>query len=799
MSRMIRKAAVLGAGTMGARIAAHLANAGIDTLLLDVAPDKLTEAEAAKGLTLESRPVRNRVVTQLFEAMQKSRPPALFTPALANRIHTGNFADDLAKLAEADWIIEAVIENFDAKRALLTQIDRYRRSGTIVTSNTSGLPIASLAEGLSPDFRAHWMGVHFFNPPRQMRLVEMIPTPETRPEIVEFLRDFCDRRLAKVVVFAKDRPNFIANRLFIFAMMDLLKSRQAHGLTIEEVDALTGPLIGRPNTATFRLADFVGVDVCLFVAETLYRLVPEDEQREVLIPPEFLKRMVENRWVGDKAGQGFFKRGGKGGKDRLVLNLGTFEYEPPRPVNLPSVEEAKKIRDLGARLRFLLSQNDRAGRFLWDTWSRLLLYAAARIPEITDDVVSIDSTMRYGFNWERGLFEIWDAIGVAATTQRMQAEGKAIPPLVEKLLKTGNQSFYRREHGERSYFDLAKGSYQPVPHRSGVISISAARERNQVLLSNPGASLLDLGGGIVCLEFHTKANTLDSNVVAMIRSSVKEAERHYEGLVIGNDGQNFCAGANLQWLLELCKARQWDVIRGAVEATQSAFIALRNCRKPVVAAVFGRTLGGGCELSMHAARVQALAETYMGQVETAVGLIPAAGGSKELLLRHMAEVPAEADATPHLKDVFELIAMAKVSSSAAEALDWHLLRPEDRFTMNRDRLIEDARETALSLAATGYAPPPVPPTVPVLGRAGLAALKLSIYMMKRAGYATEYDGYVAGKLAYVLAGGDLPQPVNVPECYMLELEREAFLSLCGEDKTQERMEHMLKTGKPLRN
>ncbi|HZS50014.1 MAG TPA: 3-hydroxyacyl-CoA dehydrogenase NAD-binding domain-containing protein [Bryobacterales bacterium] len=796
MSRIIRKAAVLGAGTMGARIAAHLTNAGVETLLLDIAPDRLTDAEAAQGLTLESKTVRNRIVRQLFEAMQKSRPPALFLPALASRIRTGNFADDLPKIAGVDWIIEAIVENFDAKRALLAQVDNYRKPGTLVSSNTSGLPIASLAEGLSADFRAHWLGVHFFNPPRQMRLVEMIPTPETLPEVIDSLRDFCDRRLGKVVVFAKDRPNFIANRLFLFGLMDLLKSMQKHGLTIEEVDALTGPLIGRPNTATFRLADFVGVDVCVFVGENLYRLVPEDEQREVFSPPEFLKRMVEKRWIGDKAGQGFFKREGK---ERLVLNLETFEYGPPRPVDLPSLEAAKQIRDLGARLRFLLSQQDRAGRFLWDTWSRFLLYAAARIPEITDDVPSIDATMRYGFNWEKGPFEIWDAIGVPESTQRMEAEGKAMPPLVQKLLQSGGASFYKELQGDRFYFDLASVSYRPLSPRPGVTSLAALKQRNKILRSNPGASLIDTGNGILCLEFHSKANTLDRDVISMIRSGVEETESRYEGLVIGNEGQNFCAGANLQWLLELCRSQRWDEIDQAVRATQQAFLALRDCRKPVVAAVFGQTLGGGSELAMHTSRVQALAETYMGQVETAVGLIPAAGGAKELLWRWMGTIPADADPTPYLKEVFELIAMAKVSSSAAEAAEWRLLRSEDPVTMNRDRLIEDARQTALAMAQAGYAAPAAPAMIPVMGRAGLAYLKMSIYLARRAGYATEYDGHVATKLAYVLSGGDLAQPMSVPESYLLDLERQTFLSLCGEAKTQERVEYMLRTGKPLRN
>src|SRR5712692_4464638 len=436
MSRTIRKAAVLGAGTMGARIAGHLANAGIDCLLLDIAP---ADAPSAAD--------RNRIVNQLFEAMQKSRPPALFTPEHARRIRTGNFTDDLPRIADADWIIEAIVENFDAKRALLEQVDRYRKPGTLVSSNTSGLPIASLAEGLSPDFRAHWIGTHFFNPPRQMRLVELIPTPETRPEIVEFVRDFCDRRLGKVVVFAKDRPNFIANRLFMFALMHLLKTMQAHGLTVEEVDALTGPLIGRPHTATFRLADFVGVDMCVFVSENLYRLVPEDDKRDVFIPPEFLKRMVEKRWIGDKAGQGFFKRKSK--EERLVLDLDTFEYRPARAPDLPGLETARKIRDTCARIRHLVWRDDRAGRFLWEIWSELLLYSAARIPEIADDILAVDATMRYGFNWEIGMFEAWDAIGIGDSVRRMDAEGKPLPDLVRKLLLSGAHSFYHQEKGER--------------------------------------------------------------------------------------------------------------------------------------------------------------------------------------------------------------------------------------------------------------------------------------------------------------------------------------------------------------
>ena len=775
MSPTIRKAAVLGAGTMGARIAAHLANAGLDVLLLDL--DTPT-------------------VTRLFEAMQKSRPPALFTRAHAQRIRIGNFQDDLARIADADWIIEAVVENLEAKRDLLPKVDRHRRPGSLVSSNTSGLPIASLAEGLSADFRAHWLGTHFFNPPRQMRLIEVIPTPDTKPEVVDFVRDFADRRLGKVVVFAKDRPNFIANRIFMFAILHLLKTMRAQGLTIEEVDALTGPLIGRPQTATFRLADFVGVDVCVFVSENLYHLVPEDEKREVFLPPDFLKKMVENRWIGDKSGQGFFKKAKDG---RLVLNLDTFEYGPPRPVDLPGLEEARKIRPTGERIRHLVNRDDRAGRFLWETWSELLLYAAARIPEVTDDIVSMDAVMRHGFNWELGLFEIWDAIGVRESARRMEAEGKRLPPLVESLLRSGAESFYQQEKDQRSYFDLATGAHRPLPAEPGVLRLAAVRARDQILRSNPSAALLHLGDGILGVEFTSKANSLDPDVFAMLREAVEETEARYEGLVIGNEGPHFSAGANLAYLLEISRGGRWNEIGQAIDTAHATFLALRDCRKPVVAAVFGQTLAGGCELALHCARVQALCESYIGLVEVSVGLIPGAGGCKEMVCRWMADVPPDGDPTPYLKEAFETIAMAKVSASAAEAHQRRFLRDDDPITMNRDRLLEDARQTALALARTGYHPDPTPPEIRVLGRAGLVSLRLALYLMRTARYITDYDRKIGERLAYILSGGDLPEPATVPESYLLELEREAFLSLCGEPQTQARIESMLQTGKPLRN
>jgi 3-hydroxyacyl-CoA dehydrogenase len=517
----------------------------------------------------------------------------------------------------------------------------------------------------------------------------------------------------------------------------------------------------------------------------VHRLCPEDEKRDMFVPPAFLRAMLEKRLLGDKAGQGFYK---KVKNDRLVLDLQSLEHRPARPPDLPALEEARKIRDAGERIRHLLGRDDRAGRFLWDTFSELFLYSARRIPEITDDLISIDTTMRNGFNWEMGLFEIWDAVGVEDSARRMEKEGKPLAPLVEKLLASGAATFYRQEKDQRFYFDLRTASHQPIPPPPGVMSLAALRRRDKVVKTNKSASLLDAGDGILCLEFHSKANSIDPDVIDMLRAALEETEAHYEGLVIGNEGANFCVGANLQYVLEVARAGRFEEIRRAVETMQNTVLSVRACRKPVVAAVFGQTLAGGCEVAMHCARVQAAAETYMGLVEMGVGLVPGAGGTKEVLMR-----------AASLKDAFELIGMAKVSGSAAEAAEWGFLRPVDPITMNRDRLMEDARQTALAMARAGYLPPAAAPLVPVAGRAGLASLKLSLHMMKEAGYITDYDAEVGRRLAYVLSGGDLPEPASVPESYLLELEREAFVALCGEPKTQQRMEHLLKTGRPLRN
>ena len=786
MKREIRKAAVLGAGTMGSRIAAHLANAGIDCLLLDI---------PAEG---GSPKARNVIVQKSLKALRKSRVPAFFTADVSKRLSVGNFDDDLARISEADWIIEAVVENFDIKRDLLQKVDQHRREGTLVTTNTSGLPVASLAEGLSDDFRRHWLGTHFFNPPRHMRLVEIIETPETDPEVSRFVSDFCDRRLGKVVVYANDRPNFIANRIFLFSVMHSLKTMLDQGLTVEQVDALSGPLIGRTRMATFRLADFTGIDVCLFVAGNLYGLVPDDEKREVYQPPEFLSQMVKKGIVGDKGGQGFYKRDKRVPGGRLVFDIESMDYREPRKPDWPILDEAKRIPSAGERIKFLVNSEGPVGDFLWETISELLLYTAARIPEITDDIAGVDTTMKSGFNWSLGIFEIWDQLGVEQTAERAKAAGKEIPPLVSDVLSSPGKSFYGEKGGARTYFDTNSSTRKTLTDALGTLRLSSVLRRGNVLRSNKGASLLDLGDGIVCLEFHSKANSLDADVFSMIGEAVAEVEAKHDGLVVANEGENFSVGANLMMLLGLSREGKWQEVDKAIEGVQQLFLSLRNCSKPTVAAVFSRTLAGGCELAIHCGRVQAAAESYMGLVEVGVGLIPAGGGCKELLRRHTELLSVTDDLVAATRNVFQLIGMAKVSNSAAEARQWRLLRPVDSITMNRDRLIADAKQTALSLAAANYEPAPRPEVL-VGGKGVRATLQLGLYLMHEAARISDYDRLVGRKLANVLAGGGLSQPSWVSEEYMLNLEREAFLSLCGEEKTQQRMEHILKTGKPLRN
>jgi len=783
MVREIKKAAVFGAGTMGSRIAAHLANAGVPCLLLDL------PGEGAS---------RNAVAEKALKGLLKSRPPAFFTPGAARLIETGNFEDDLERAAGADWIIEAIVERMEPKRELLARVDRIRKPGSLCSSNTSGLPIARLCEGLSEDLRRHWMGTHFFNPPRHMRLVELIPGPDASPEAVRFAAGFCDRRLGKVVVYAKDRPNFIANRIFLFSVMHTIEAMQKFGLTVEEVDALTGPLIGRPRMATFRLADFTGIDVCLYVAKTLYDMVPDDEKREVYKPPKFLEEMVARGVLGDKAGQGFYKKDKSAPGGRLVLDLEKMDYREPRPPSWPVLKEAQQTRDPAGRIGKLIASEEVPGKFLWETLSELFLYAAGRIPEVADDVVSVDTTMRAGFNWEFGIFEIWSRLGVEKTAERMQAEGRRIPPLVRKVLDSPEKTFYQEREGELTFFDLDSGAHKVLQDPPGVLRLSTVKRKKGIIKQGKGARLLDLGEGVVCLEFTSKANTLDADVLERLAETIPELESNYEALVIGNEGQNFCVGANLGMLLELARAGRFEDIAKAVDQTQSLFRALRDSSKPVVAAVFSQTLAGGCELALHAGRVQAAAETYIGLVEAGAGLIPAAGGCKELLRRNTAGLTPADDLIAPTRAAFEKIGMAKVANSAAEAREWRFLRPVDGVTMNRERLLADAKKTALALAGADYRPPAATEVL-AGGRAALAAMKLDLYLMQEAAYISAHDAHIGRKLAETLSGGDLTQPAFVSEEYLLGLEKEAFLSLCGEEKTQQRMDHLLKTGKPLRN
>ncbi len=785
--RELRKAAVLGAGAMGSRIAAHFANAGIDCLLLDLpAPDAQTPAE------------RNAIVNNALKGLAKAKPPALFTESAVKHLRAGNFQDDMARLADAEWIVEAVVEKFDIKRGLLEQVDKVRKPGTLVSSNTSGLPIAKLAEGLSEDFRRHWTGTHFFNPPRHMRLLELIKTPDTAPEVVDFLREFCDKRLGKVVVEAKDRPNFIANRIFLFSVMHTLKTMREHGLSVEEVDALTGPLIGRSRMATFRLADFTGIDVCYYVASNLYELVPEDERREVYRPPDFLKRMVDEGMVGDKAGRGFYKRDKAAPGGKLVLDIDSFEYREPKEPAWPSAFEAKSLPEVAERIRTLIHAEDAAGRFTWDTLSELFLYAANRIPEVCDDIVAIDTVMKAGFNWERGIFEIWNRLGVREIAERMQRDGKTLPPLVERVLESPSQAFYVRNQATPTYFDRESGGQKTIPPRPGVIELDRVRAKGAPVDSNPGASIWDLGDGVALLEFHSKANTLDQNVFDMLGKAIDQTEARFDALVIGNEGAHFSMGANLKMVLGMALESRWEELDRSVALLQDLMNRLRLSSKPVVAAIHGRTLGGGCEMALYSDHVQAAAETYIGLVEVGVGLIPAAGGCAESINRATAGRDLQGDLTRPSNVVFERIGMAKVANSAAEAREWRYLSDSDGITMNRDRLLADAKAAALGLHAAEYTPPE-DQEILVGGRGVKAALELGAWTMRQAEYGSDHDKLIGDKLAHVLAGGDLSLPSFVSRRYMFNLEREAFLSLAGEKKTQQRIEHTLKTGQPLRN
>jgi 3-hydroxyacyl-CoA dehydrogenase len=807
MKRRIEKAVVLGAGTMGSRIAAHFANAGLPCVLLDIVPPNLPAGAPAVG--------RSKIVRAGLDAAKKSKPAAFFTAALADKISIGNFEDDLARCAEADWIIEVVAENLQIKRNLLSRVAQFRKAGAIVTTNTSGLPVHLIAEGMSEEFQQHWAGTHFFNPPRYLKLVEVIPGPKTSSEVVETLSEFCDKRLGKGVVVAKDTPNFIANRIGTFSMLNALRLMGTLGMTVEEVDACTGPAVGWPKSATFRTADIVGLDVLVHVVKNIYETAPNDESREMYKLPALVEQMAKRGWLGDKTGQGFYKKvKGEGEKEILTLDVNTMEYRPRQKARFASLEMGKAIEDTRERLRALLGpvlegqKGDKAQQFLWGGISETCLYAARRVPEISDNVVDVDRAMRWGFGWELGPFEIMDAIGAKAFAGQVQKEGRTVPPVIEKVLASGRKGFYESEKGSTTVFDIAGGGAKKVEEPKGVIILKSLKEAGREVERNPGASLIDLGDGVACVEFHAKMNAIGADLIAMLHKGLKRLESDFDAMVIANQAVNFSVGANLMLVLVGAQEQEWDELHMAVKQFQNINLALKYAPKPVVAAPQGMALGGGCEVSLHSTRIQAAAEAYIGLVETGVGLIPGGGGTKEMLIRanEHAAGGEDLDLFHALKPVFEGIAMAKVGTSAEECRDLGYLRREDGVSMNRDRLVADAKEAALALARGGYKPLAASwqegaqtTQIKVLGEQFLAGAKLAIHMMMRGGYASEYDAHVGRKLANILAGGPLTSPQLVSEQYILDLEREAFVSLLGEKKTQERIAHTLKTGKPLRN
>ncbi|GGJ77356.1 3-hydroxyacyl-CoA dehydrogenase [Anoxybacillus voinovskiensis] len=794
MVKRIKRAAVLGSGVMGSGIAAHLANVGIPTLLLDIVPRELTKEEEAKGLTLEHKEVRNRFVNQALQKLVKQKPAPLMSKEKLALIEVGNFEDDFHRLKEADWIIEVVVERLDVKQSVFAKVDEVRKPGSIVSSNTSGISIEAMAEGRSEDFKKHFLGTHFFNPPRYLKLLEIIPTKDTDPAVVSFMKTFGEEVLGKGVVMAKDTPNFIANRIGTYGLLATVKEMVNGGYSVGEVDSVTGPLIGRPKSATFRTLDVVGLDTFVHVANNVFEKV-EGEEKEAFRVPDFMKAMLEKGWLGSKSGQGFFL---KKGKEILELNYETLEYEPSKKLKTPATEASKQAKGVANKLKALVYADDRAGTLLWNILSSVLLYSAKLLGEIADDIVAIDRAMKWGFGWELGPFETWDAIGFEQSVRKMQEEGREIPAWVTEMLEKGHTSFYKTENGNVLFYD--RGEYKAVEENAKVIHIQRLKDKKGVIKKNSGASLIDLGDDVALLEFHSPNNAIGLDIVQMINYALEEVDRNYKGLVIGNQGKNFCVGANLAMILMEAQDDNYLEIEFVVRQFQQAMMNIKYSPKPVVAAPFAMTLGGGTEICLPSARIQAAAETYMGLVEVGVGLIPGGGGNKELYIKHLNSMPngVDFDLQKVANKVFETIAMAKVSTSAMEARELNFLGKTDGISLNGYHLLHDAKQAVLTLYDNGYQPP-VRKKVPVVGETGYATLLLAAQSMHLSGYITDHDLTIAKKLAYVIAGGKVPYGTEVDEQYLLDLEREAFLSLVGEPKSQARMQHMLVKGKPLRN
>ncbi len=801
MKRRINKVAIIGSGIMGSGIACHFANIGVEVLLLDIIPRELNDQEKKKGLTLEDKQVRNRLVNDSLQASLKSKPSPIYHQDFAKRIETGNLQDDISKISEADWIIEVVVERLDIKKKVFDDLEKHRKKGTLISSNTSGIPIQQMNEGRSEDFKKHFCGTHFFNPPRYLRLFEIIPGPDTSEEVLEFLNEYGEKFLGKTSVVAKDTPAFIGNRVGIFSIMSLFHMVKEMDLTIEEVDKLTGPVIGRPKSATFRTVDVVGLDTLVHVANGLHKGVPADEQHDLFALPDFIGTMVENEWFGSKSGQGFYKKikNKDGSSEIQSLDLNRMEYRSGKKANFATLEQTKTIEKVEDRFKVLINGKDKAGEFYRKNLSALFAYVSNRIPEITDELYKIDDAMKAGFGWEHGPFQIWDAIGVEKGIEMMKEEGFKPAPWVNEMLEKDEKSFYTVKNANTYYYDIPKKDQLKVPGQDAFIILDNIRESKQVF-KNSGVVVEDLGDGILNVEFRSKMNSIGGDVLDGLNKALDIAERDYQGLVVANNGQNFSVGANIGMIFMMAVEQEYDELNAAIKYFQDTMMRMRYSSIPTVAAPHAMTLGGGCELSLHADMVVAAAETYIGLVEFGVGVIPGGGGSKEMTLRAADTFHKDDVELNRLRAHFLTIGMAKVSTSAYEAYDLNILQKgKDIVVVNPDRQLAIAKKHALLIAENGYTKPIMRTDIKVLGKQALGAFLVGTDQMFAGKYISEHDKKIANKLAYVMAGGDLSEASYVSEQYLLDLEREAFLSLTGERKTLERLEHMIKKGKPLRN
>lgn len=798
--REIRRAAVLGSGVMGGAIAAHLANCGIPSLMLDIVPPDLPPGETNPAK-------RNAIGLRSKEAMAKLKPSPVFLRENLDLIEVGNLADDLARISECDWVIEAVKEDLEVKRALFASVAKHRRPGTVVSTNTSGVPLHLMVDVMDEDMRRHFLGTHFFNPPRYMRLLEIIPGTDTTPEVIQDMAEFGENVMGKGIVYAKDTPNFIANRILTFGTQFILTEARKDGLTVEEVDALTGPIVGHAKSATLRTMDVVGLDTYAHVVGNVYHNAPDDERRDLMVVPDFVKTMLERGWIGQKAGSGFYKRTDQRdeqGKPIIwAIDFETLEYREPMKPRFDCIGQARNAATLDEKIRIMHTGDDKGSKFAWKVFAHTAQYAGNRIPEISDDIVNVDNACKWGFAWERGLFETWDIIGFQYVVDRMRAEGIALPPVAQAVLDAGLSSFYRTDDtGRRWYFDLGTRGYRPIPCNPNALQLSTRKASHGVVKENDGASLIDIGDGILCAEFHTKMNTIDGDNMAMLLEGVHLLnEGQFEGMVLGNQGDHFSAGANIMMILGNVMQGAWNLVEKATHDFQQVNMAMRFCKRPIVAAPHHYTMGGGIEMSQHCARVVINGETYGGLVEAGIGIIPGGGGTKEMLRRALAYVPATVpggDPFPYVRRAFETIGLAKVSTSGPELIELGYFTDQDIVVTNFEHQIKRAKDVCLGLIKMGYQPPR-PATLIALGEPARAVFRTAVYQMRLGGFASEHDALVADWLARILTGGDRAPGSRMTEQDVLDLEREALVSLCGTEKTQERMKHMLATGKPLRN